>query len=124
MMNQTNERTLALTLKETEFETERFRSLCECTEVHVQGRASAEAKLIYTLRAYTPNGEEIPVYEKPIAIGEDQTVFFVHEFDPVSLAVYQNAAEFSARVRDVGTGSLSLSVSIVENERSPPPCKP
>lgn len=116
-MNTSNERPLALSLRETEVESERFRSLCECTEVRICGKASAEAKLIFTLYAYTSSKNKLAVYEKKLPVRDDGSVTFVHEFDPVSLAVYQDAVEFSALVRDEGQSSFSLSFSLAQNEQ-------
>lgn len=115
MKETNNTRRLALEASAEECRSERFASMCECTEVKIEGKASEEAALVYTLLAYTADGKEFTVYEKPITPSGDGKIAFVHEFDPVSLAVYQGSKEYCVRIRDRGQGSFGLHVSVTEN---------
>ena len=95
--------------------TERFRSLCACVELTVKGKAEANASVVYSLLGYTEGGKELVIYEKTLPVNGDGAFGYVHEFDPVSLAVYQNAVEFCARVKCEGSHGFHILLS--ENEQ-------
>ena len=95
--------------------TERFRSLCECVELTVKGCAEVGASIVYSLFGYTEDGKEVAIYERTLTANEDGLFAYVHEFDPVSLAVYQKTVEYSARVRcEVSHG---VQILLTENEQ-------
>lgn len=92
---------------------ERFTSVCECVELTVKGRAAGENAPLYSLFAYNGAGEEILIFEKKPPLSEDGAFCYVHEIDPVSLAVYQNAVSFDVRVWNAV--SEGVTVAFVED---------
>lgn len=109
-----NSQNLTFTQSNTVAESEHFRSLCESTAVKVSANAAPDAVISYTLLAINSRGDSFTVYHKSLPANENGAVSLLHEFDPISLAVYQDAVEFFVRIE----GDFSnLFLTLTENEQ-------
>lgn len=80
------------------FATGRLRFLAEKVTWHMHGHCKINACIRCSLFTYDESGMETLVYSKDVLASSDGTIQFSYNFDPISLAVYQNAVEFRAAV--------------------------
>ncbi len=73
-----------------------FQSLKEKVELQLRGTASCNSKLIYVLYSYDSNDVENEVYSASVVLSENDSFETSYSFDPISLAVYENAVKFCA----------------------------
>lgn len=109
----------ALQATENGFETNIFRSICADVEILIDGIAKNGCTPCYRLFGYDEAGKEILVFEKTLSVKADGCFSYVHFFDPVSLAVYQNAVSFRIRITgDAKSGSYELTkLDMIEYEQ-------
>lgn len=75
-------------------QTEVFRSACADIELCICGISKGNSVPCYRLLGYDEGQNEILIFEKVFSVKEDGSFSYVHSFDPVSLAVYQNSVSF------------------------------
>ena len=75
-----------------------FRSACADAEIIIKGTTKGDKAPCYQLIGYDEAQNEILIFEKTFTVNENGSFTYVHGFDPVSLAVYQNARSFRARI--------------------------
>ena len=109
-----DEMSVSITKNGKSAESVRFSSLCESCTLCVRAQTDANQALTYTLVGLNQKGESFVVYQKDFAADGAGEATILHEFDPVSLAVYQDAVAFFVRI-DGACGELT--VTLTENEQ-------
>ena len=109
-----SEQNFPITKNGNRAETVCFSSLCESCTLCVRAQTIASQALTYTLVGLNQKGESFVVYQKDFAADGAGEARLLHEFDPVSLAVYQDAVAFFVRI-DGESGELA--VTLTENEQ-------
>ena len=94
--------------------TVQFSSLCESCTLCVRAQTDPNRALTYTLVGLNQKGESFVVYQKDFTADGAGEAKLLHEFDPVSLAVYQDAVAFWVCI-DGACGALT--VTLTENEQ-------
>lgn len=88
------------------FESERFRSVCECVSIKFTVKVAKNTLFCARIIGFSDAGEEAVVLEKIREVEQGECFTYSFQFDPVSLAVYQNVTSFCLRVRTDGIESV------------------
>lgn len=73
-----------------------FQSLEEKVELRLKGTVNSNSNLTYALYSYDSEGVEHEVYSASVVPSENGSFENSYSFDPISLAVYENAEKFRA----------------------------
>ena len=108
---------IAYTLEKNVCRTERFRSMCESTTLSLSMRIAENASAQYTLVSIDEQGKTKIIYEKDLTAAPDGMIRYEHEFDPISLAVYQGSVAFFATVTTKEELPREACITLTENEQ-------
>ena len=108
---------IAYTLEKNVCRTERFRSMCESTTLTLSMRIAEGASAQYALISLNEEGSATVIYEKALTAASDGSIRYEHEFDPISLAVYQGSVAFFATVTTSGELPREVFITLTENEQ-------
>jgi hypothetical protein len=98
-----------------EFNSRLFRSTVANAELKIKGICHS-GKPIYCLYSYDEAQNESLLCEKILTVNPDGTFSYIHSFDPTSLAVYQNATCFCARLTGIEDSEI-LNIELREYEQ-------
>ncbi len=101
---------LAVYRTENGFESEEFRSTCECIGVRAEATTNGTSPAVcYRIIGFDQAGAESVVLEKQVSVDENGKIHYEFQLDPVSLAVYQKLVSY--RIRLISDALVSVEKS-------------
>ena len=101
---------------EEDFLSAPFRSAVAEAEVEIAGIAQVGSPC-YQLLGYDDKGTEVLLFEKKMSVKEGGGFSYLHSFDPISFAVYQNAQSLRIRLTGIEKAELTK-LTLTEVEQS------
>ena len=103
--------------QENVFVSDKFASLLDKVCISVGLNVSECTVVLFSLLSFDKDGNEAKIYEKSFSASEAGELKIEYTFDPISLAVYRDAVDFSVKL-EVHSGECEINVISVEESES------